>query len=159
MHHPLNITPARMVLDGREWVPAEWADSLADALREKQRTRQAHAHQFAAIHELWENLPMRHKDAPYAASAEAFRKHGLCATGHCDVDTVVFENHDAAMASAPFIAKLARKAHGYALTVVRGNLVVCSTPHSQSYAAMGKERFQQSKQDVLAWGEELLGVR
>ena len=56
------------------------------------------------------------------------------------------------------MARLARAAHGYALTIVRGPLVVCSTPHSQSYKAMGKEAFAKSKNDVLDWAERLLGV-
>jgi len=159
MQHPLNVTPASIYMDGREWVPKEWADSLVDALREKQRSQQAHSHQFAAIHDLWSNLPLRHAQAPYAASAEAFRKHGLIATGHCHVEMVAFEDKDQACKAAPFIAALARKAHGYALVVVRDALVICSTPHSQSYKAMGREVFQRSKSDVLAWGEELLGVR
>lgn len=159
MQHPLNIRPATIHMDGQEWVPAEWANALADALREKQRSQQSHSHQFAAINDLWANLPLRHADAPYAKSAEAFRKHGLCATGHCDVDTVAFETKDQALKAAPFIAALARKAHGYALVVVRDALVICSTPHSQSYRSMGKDRFHQSKSDVLAWGEELLGVK
>lgn len=158
MKHVLNIKPARMVLDGEEWVQASWADALADALREKQRSQQSHSHQFAAINDLWANLPLHHADAPYAASAEAFRKHGLIVEGFCDVDTISFESHAAAKAAAPFIAKLARKAHGYALTVVRGELVICRTPHSQSYKAMGKETFQKSKQAVLDWGHSLLGV-
>jgi hypothetical protein len=152
------ISPARIIIDGVEWVPASWADELAEMLREKQRTQASHNHQFAEIHDLWGNLPISHASAPYAASAEAFRKHGLIATGHCDVDTISFESQDAAKKAAPFIAKLARKAHGYALTVVRGPLVVCSTPHSQSYKAMGKEVFEQSKRDVLNWGHEILGV-
>lgn len=159
MQHPLNITPARIVLDGKEWVPAEWAESLADALREKQRSQQSHNHQFAAIHDLWANLPLRHANAPYAASAEAFRKHGLIATGHCDVETVSFESKEQACAAAPFIANLARKAHGYALTIVRGPLVICSTPHSQSFKAMGKDVFHQSKADVLDWGMALLEAK
>lgn len=159
MQHPLNITPARLVMDGEEWVPATWADSLADALREKQRSQKSHSHQFAAIHDLWANLPLRHANAPYAASAEAFRKHGLIATGHCDVETIAFESKEQACAAAPFIAKLARKAEGYALVIVRDALVICSTPHSQSYKAMGKEMFHQSKADVLGWGEEMLGVK
>ena len=164
MQHPLNITPARLVMDGEEWVPATWADSLADALREKQRSQQSHSHQFAAIHDLWANLPLRHANAPYAASAEAFRKHGLIATGHCDVETIAFEDHDSAKAAAPAIARLARskqdsKGTRYVLVVVRGPLVICSTPHSQSYKAMGKDVFHQSKADVLGWGEEMLGVK
>lgn len=157
--HPLSIKPARMVLDGKEWVPAEYAEALAEALRKKQRTQASHDHQFAEIHDLWENLPHSHAQAPYAQSAEAFRKHGLIATGHCDTETVAFEDQAAAIKAAPFIADLARKAHGYALTVVRGPLVVCSTPHSQSYKAMGAEVFNKSKRDVLEWGYALLGVK
>lgn len=117
-------------MDGEEWVPASWADALADALREKQRTQQSHGHQFAAIHDLFDSLPISHANAPYAASKEAFRKHGLIVRGWCDTETIAFEDRDAAIKAAPFIADLARKAHGYALTVVRGPLVVCSTPHS-----------------------------
>jgi hypothetical protein len=154
-----HLKPARMTLDGAEWVEAWAYDQALLALAEKQRTTAAHNHQFAAIHDLYENLPISHAGAPYAASAEAFRKHGLIVTGHCDTDTLAMPSQEAAIAAAPFIAKTARKAHGYALTVVRGALIVCSTPHSQSFKAMGKERFQQSKADVLDWAETLLGVR
>lgn len=156
--HPLNIRPAEIVLDGKAWVPADWANALADALREKQRSQQSHNHQFAEIHDLWANLPHSHGNAPYAASAAAFRKHGLIATGHCDVETIDCESHEVACRVAPVVAANARKAHGYALVVVRGPLVVCSTPHSQSFKAMGKDRFHKSKADVLDWGHALLGV-
>jgi hypothetical protein len=156
--HPLNIRPASMTIDGREWVPAEWAYSLYDRLRQKQRSQASHNHQFAEIHDLWANLPHNHAQAPYAASAEAFRKHGLIATGHCDVETIDCESHEVACRVAPVVAANARKAHGYALVVVRGPLVVCSTPHSQSFKAMGRERFHQSKADVLEWGKALLEV-
>ena len=156
--HDLNIRPAMIYMDGQEWVPKAYADALEARLREKQRTAQAHRHQFAEIRDLWENLPASHADAPYAKSAEAFRKHGLIEAGFCDTETVSFETPDQARAAAPFIADLARKAHGYALIVARGPLVVCSTPHSQSYKAMGKKRFQASKQAVLEWGYRLLGA-
>ena len=156
--HPLNIHPETVWLEGKEWVPAAYAKDLAEMLREKQRSDASHKAQFAEIRNLWANLPHTHGNAPYAASAEAFRKHGLIAKGFCDVQTVDCETHSAALAAAPLIADLARKAHGYALTVVRGPLVVCSTPHSQSYKAMGKEQFQASKQAVLDWGHEVLGV-
>jgi hypothetical protein len=159
MQHPLTIRPAMMHLEGQDWVPAAWAFALADALREKQRSAASHNHQFAAINDCFESLPIHHAQAPYAANADAFRKHGLIATGHCDVDTVAFASDAEARKAAPFIANLARKAHGYALTVARGPLVICSTPHSQSFKAMGRERFHKSKADVLAWAETLLEVR
>lgn len=156
--HPLTMRPATVFMDGQEWVPSSYADALAEKLRQKQRSDASHRQQFAEIRNLWENLPHRHANAPYAKSAEAFRKHGLIEAGYCDVETVVFEDQEAACTAAPFIASLARKAHGYAIVVVRGNLVVCSTPHSQSYKAMGKEVFQESKQAVLDWGHRVLGV-
>lgn len=156
--HPLNMRPARIFYEGQEWVPAAWAEQLSDKLREKQRTTASHNHQFAEIHDLWANLPICHADAPYAKSAEAFRKHGLIATGHCDVETYSLADPDAAIAAAPSIARMARKAEGYALVVARGPLVICTTPHSQSYKAMGKDRFNASKQDVLEWGHRMLGV-
>lgn len=156
--HPLNLRPASMIIDGEEWVPKTYADTLADKLREQQRSRASHNQQFAEINDLWANLLHHQASAPYAKSADAFRKHGLIATGHCDTDTIVFESKAAACAAAPVIANLARKAHGYALVIVRKNFVICSTPHSQSYKAMGKERFQASKQAVLDWGHSILGV-
>lgn len=151
--------PETLFYDGQEWVPKSWADTLADKLKEKQRSQQSHNHQFAEIADCFANLPMHHAGAPYAASADAFRKHGLIVTGFCDVDTVAFETPDQAKAAAPFISRLARLAHGYAVTVARGNFVVCSTPHSQSYKAMGKEKFHASKAAVLDWAHGLLGVR
>ncbi len=153
-----NIRAQAMYFGGQAWVPMSVADELAEKLREKQRTTASHNHQFAEIHDLWQNLTIDHAHAPYAASADAFRKHGLIETGFCDVDTVAFETPEQAQAAAPFIASLAREAYGYAVTVARGPLVVCSTPHSQSYKAMGKERFHESKQAVLDWGYALLGV-
>ena len=158
MENPLNIRPAKMVVDGKVWVPEEYALALADKLRIKQRSTASHNHQFAEIHDLWENLPADHAQAPYAASADAFRKHALIQAGYCDVDTLAFETQAQAIKSAPFIARTARKAHGYALTIVRGSLVVCSTPHSQSFKAMGKDKFHESKQAVLDWGHMILGV-
>jgi hypothetical protein len=158
MRHEPDISAHSIVIDGQEWVPRSAYDAVMEKLREKQRSTASHNHQFAEIHDLWANLPHSHAQAPYAASAEAFRKHGLIATGHCDTQTVSFASKADAMAAAPFIADLARKAHGYALTVVRGPLVICSTPHSQSYKAMGKDLFHKSKSDVLDWGHALLGV-
>lgn len=153
-----NIRPQTVWADGVEWVPKAYAESLLDRLRKKQRSTESHNHQFAEINDLWQNLPIAHAEAPYAASADAFRKHGLIVTGHCDVETIDCEDHEVAKRVAPVVAAKARKADGYAIVVVRGPLVVCSTPHSQSYKAMGREMFQKSKQDVLDWGHALLGV-
>lgn len=120
------------------------------------RTTNTHNHQFAEIDNLFANLPDWHAGAPYARSREAFRKHGLIKTGYCDVDLIDFESKEQACEAAPTIAKLARKAHGYAIVVVRGSQVVCTTPHSQSMNAMGGARFNESKSAVMNWGVQLL---
>ena len=78
--HPLHMRPATLFMDGQEWVPATYADALADMLRKKQRTDASHRQQFAEIRDLWENLPHRHANAPYAQSADAFRS--ICCINH-----------------------------------------------------------------------------
>ncbi len=151
--------PATMTIDGVEWIE-KWAyDEARKALLEKQRSKASHGHQFAAINDMFDNLPISHAGAPYAASKEAFRKHGLIATGHCDVSTIDCESHELACRVAKSIANAERAAHGYALVIARGPLVIASTPHSQSYQAMGKDLFNKSKADVLAWAETMLGVQ
>lgn len=156
--HPLNMKPARMVMDGQEWVAAEYADALERKLAEKQRSTASHNRYFASIVDMFGNLPATHAQAPYAASAEAFRKHGLIESGYCDADTLAMPTHEAAIAAAPFVANLARKAHGYATTVVRGPLIICTTPHSQSFKAMGKERFHESVAACEEWAKRVLGI-
>lgn len=144
--------------EGKEWVPLEAFRDLQQKLMQKQRSQASHNHQFARINDLFENLTLEHAAAPYAKSADHFRKHGLIVTGHCDTDTIVCESMEAAKASAPMVARLARSAHGYAIVTVRGPVITCSVPHSQSMKAMGKERFEKSKADVIRWAEDLLGV-
>ena len=120
------------------------------------RTTNSHNHQFAEIDNLYANLPDWHAGAPYAKSREAFRKHGLIAAGFCDVDVIDFSTQEQACEAAPTIAALARRGHGYAIVVVRGTQVICTTPHSQSMKAMGGKRFNESKQAVMEWGMGLL---
>lgn len=150
--------PAIMHMDGVDWVEKSAYDAAMAALLEKQRSTASHNRYFAHIIDLYHNLPVAHAHAPYAASPEAFRKHGLIASGYCDTDTLVFETPEQAVKAAPFIAKTARKGYGYATTIAKGPLVICSTPHSQSFKAMGKDAFHKSVADVEGWAEALLGV-
>lgn len=159
MQHPLNIRPARVYMDGQDWVPASWADALADALREKQRSQQAHNHQFAAINACFESLPARYAGAGFAANKDHFRKHGLIATGHCDAATSVWPDEETARRVSVIEKAKGMAEHGYAVVKVEGCVVHLWTPHSQSYRAMGKDAFTKSKADVLDWAERLLGVR
>lgn len=151
--------PAVMHLDGIKWIEKAAYDAAIEALAEKQRSQAAHNRYFANIVDMFHNLPASHSQAPYAASEDAFRKHGLIAGGFCDTETLDMGDREAALKAAPFVAALARKAHGYAVVVVRGPLIICSTPHSQSFKAMGKDRFHASVATCEAWAETVLGVR
>lgn len=156
--HPLNIRPARMVMDGREWVDAAYAEALERKLAEKQRTQASHNHHFAAINDLYANLRIEHAQAPYAASQDAFRKHALIATGYCDVFCHVFESKGDMMAVGKVLKDEAEGRHGYALCSYNGNILTLRTPHSQSFKAMDKETFYASKAACLDWAAALLGV-
>ena len=46
----------------------------------------------------------------------------------------------------------------YAIVTVTGSLVTVYTAQSQSYRAMGKDKFQASKQAVLDLIAEMIGV-
>ena len=155
MHH----RPAVMHMDGVEWVEKSAYDAAMSALQEKQRSTASHNRWFAHLVDMFGNLPAAHAQAPYARSAEAFRKHALIESGYCEAETLAMPTHDAAIAAAPFVSSLAKKAHGYAVTVVRGTLIVCTTPESQSFKAMGKERFHASVAACEDWAERLLGVK
>ena len=154
-HHRLSI----MHMDGVDWVEKSAYDAINAALLEKQRSTASHNRYFAHLVDMFGNLPAAHASAPYAASAEAFRKHALIEAGYCDMDALAMPTQAEAIAAAPFVAKLARKAHGYAVTVVRGSLIVCTTPHSQSFKAMGKDAFHASVAACEDWAERLLGVK
>jgi hypothetical protein len=148
-----------MHMDGVDWVEKSAYDAIDAALQEKQRSTASHNRYFAHLVDMFGNLPSAHASAPYASSAESFRKHALIEAGYCDQDALAMPTQAEAIAAAPFVAKLARKAHGYAVTVVRGSLIVCTTPHSQSFKAMGKDAFHESVAACEDWAERLLGVK
>lgn len=125
---------------------------------ERERPMRSHRHQFAWLKSAWETLPERLHDRPWAASPETLRKHALIATGHCNVEVIDAGSNAAGERIAAFVANLGNKAHGYCVVARRGRAVTCYTPHSQSLAAMGRDRFQKSKTDVLEWVSGLLGV-
>lgn len=157
-NHSAGIHAQIMVMDGDEWILKSAYDEVCEKLAEKQRSKESHNRYFAAINDMFQNLPARHADASYAKSQDHFRKHGLMMGGFCDVATVDVETHSAALAIAPVVSENAKKAHGHALTIVRGSLVVCTTPHSQSFKAMGKDKFHESVAACEEWAKALLGI-
>lgn len=123
-----------------------------------ERSAKSHRHAFAFVRTAWDNLPEAMKDAPFAKSPEHLRKHGLVVTGFCETDMIAVGDEARAERVAAFVSRAAVRMHGYALTAVEGPVVYCHTPLSQSLKAMGGRRFHESKQRLLEWLAELIGV-
>jgi len=116
------------------------------------RSAESHAHQFAFINEAWKNLPERlAKDFPTAAH---LRKRALIETGFFNETVLDVGTKEAAVA----VATTLRAKDEFAWIVVRGHVVVMREAKSQKRTAMDKVEFQASKDAVLGWVSELLGV-
>ncbi len=125
---------------------------------ERGRSPASHRHQFAWINDAWLTLPEAHRGQPWAETAETMRKHALIAKGYHQTYTLdCGANATAQRIKAALVAAEAR-GHGYAIGQVRGPVVTVWTPESQSMRAMGAERFQQSKSDIMDWIADKLGV-
>ena len=85
---------------------------------------------------------------------EVFRAHGLIATGYCNKRQVVLPSKRAAEAVAAFM----RPSSPLAIIKTEGCVVTEWTAESQAYRAMGKRRFQESKDAVLDWAYALVGA-
>lgn len=123
-----------------------------------ERSKKSHRHAFAFIRTTWENLPDDAKHAPWAQTADTLRKHALIRTGYCDAEMIAVGTDRRAERVAVSMSRLATRLHGYAITEVSGPVVYCFTPESQSLKAMGGARFQASKQAILEWCADLIGV-
>lgn len=122
----------------------------------RDRSMKSHRHQFAELRSAFDSLPERLLDMPYAQSTETLRKHALIVTGFADVETIDAGSKAAAERVAAYAGKLATKAHGYAIVTVKGPIVRCFTPHSQSVRAMDAQTFQRSKTRMIDWLAALL---
>lgn len=149
--------------DGESFIPASpaWAKRADDRYvvgeryyveLSEERSINSHRHFFASIAEAWKNLP--DDQAMRFPTPDHFRKHGLIMTGWRDERTFVCASHAEALRFAAFV----RPMDEYAVIVVREAVVKVWTAKSQSTKAQGKKDFQKSKDDVLAWCAEQVGV-
>lgn len=121
-------------------------------VEEKQRSAASHRHYFAAVNEAWANLPQeRAKDHP---SADHLRKFALIMTGFRDERTLVASSRAEAQRLAAFV----RPMDDYAVVTVEGALVRVLTAKTQNMRAMGAKQFQESKNAVLDYLAEMIGV-
>jgi hypothetical protein len=118
----------------------------------EERSIVSHRHYFAALHSLWLNMPER--ASHQFPSEEHLRKHCLIMTGFRDERSFVASSKAEALRLAAFI----RPVDEYAVVSVHEATVLVWTAQSQSMKAMGKKRFQDSKQAVLDFAADLVGV-
>lgn len=117
-----------------------------------ERSDASHRHFFASVKNAWDNLPdERLDDYP---SPEHLRKKALIACGYADHRDHICASKIEARKLRAFIKPL----DGYAIIECRENVVRVWTARSQSVKAMGPKDFQDSKQRVLDWLDDLLGV-
>lgn len=121
-------------------------------VEEQQRSTATHNHEFAWLQEAWNSLP---DDllAQYPNS-EVLRKHGLIAKGYCTMVQHVVPT----VAEAERLAAILKPRDVYAIVVQRRNVVTEYAAVSQSKRAMGAPQFQASKQALMEFVGELLGV-
>lgn len=125
---------------------------------ERHRSDKTHRHQFAWIADAWANLPESMAFEPWAATPETLRKHALVQTGFYEQAVIDCGDDAVARDVARQIISARRKSEGYAHGVVRRGVAVVRWPESQSYKAMGAERFRESKNAILDWIASQLGV-
>lgn len=118
------------------------------------RSMNSHRHYFAMVHEGWQNLPEAYADAPWAQSSEHLRAYALIKTGYCDSHSLVCTNK----AEAQRVAAFVRPTTPYGLVLVKDAVVTRYEAKSQAVKAMGRKDFQASKDAVLNFIEDLIGV-
>jgi hypothetical protein len=116
------------------------------------RSWTSHRHQFAWLHEAWLSLPEH--IAGRFLNEEQLRKHALIAGGFCDGTSIAC----ASRAEAERWLRVLTRDDPYCIVKIKGNTLMRFTAQSQARNAMGKERFQASKQAVLDYVDGLLGI-
>lgn len=118
----------------------------------KERSDASHAHYFASIKNGFDSLPDEQRDE--YPTPEHLRKKMLVRAGYADERSIVCASKAEALRVAAFIKPL----DDYAVVTVREAVVRVYTARSQSYRAMGKKDFYESKEAVLSAIDDLLGV-
>jgi len=126
-----------------------WLEEVSD------RSWVSHRHEFAWIAEAWQNLPEQLADT--FPTPEHLRKAALIATGYFR-ETVI----DAGNAAAALrVAAYARGEDEFASVKARGSTVIVRKARSQrmhGHDRMDKTEFQASKDAIIGWISQLIGV-
>jgi hypothetical protein len=156
------MKPVLMQWDGESLHPVRGQEKLADTefvigqryrmVELEDRSMASHRHEFAWLKTAWDNLP-EHL-APAYPSPEHLRKRALIAAGFCS--EIITDA--GSRAAAERVAATCRFLDEFALVEVRGSAVVVRRAESQSWKAMGRERFQASKTAIMEIVADMIGV-
>lgn len=117
------------------------------------RSLASHNHYFASLNDAWKNLPEgMEADFP---TVEHLRKFALIQTGYHTQQTYACGSPEEAVR----LAAALRSVDEFSVVVIRGATVTRMTAQSQSIANMGRRTFQKSKDAVLDYVSNLIGVR
>lgn len=116
------------------------------------RSIASHRHYFAALTEAWLNLP-DHLATQFRTS-EHLRKFALVKAGYADQRSIVCASKAEAQRVAAFVTPM----DDYAVVIVSEAVVTVYTAKSQSLKAMGAKTFAESKDAVLIYVADLIGV-
>lgn len=120
-----------------------------------ERSSQSHNHFFASVADTWSNLP--DDLAVQFATPDILRKHALIMTGFRRERKFIASSKAEARKIAAFLRPQSVR-DDYAFISVNDCVVIEWKAKSQSYREMGKEDFQRSKQAVIDFLAELIGV-
>lgn len=118
----------------------------------EERSAASHRHYFASVNEAWQNLPENLVEQ--FQTSEHLRKWCLIRAGYAEHRNIVA----ASKAEAQRIAAFVKPMDSYAVVTVRDSVVTVYTAESQSMKAMGKQRFQESKDAVLSLLAAMIGT-
>ena len=118
----------------------------------EQRSAASHRHYFAAIHEAWQSLPENLVEQ--FPTDEHLRRWCLIRAGYCQHRDIVASSKAEALRISAFVKPM----DPYAVVAPRGCVVTVWTAESQSTKAMGKQRFQESKDAVLGLIATMIGT-
>lgn len=123
----------------------EWVD----------HSMQSHRHQFAFIKEAWNSFPDALREQ--YPSPEHLRKHGLIRRGFCTMQQYSCGSRPEAKRMAAILRQYVDE---YAIIDLDEDrpIVTVLEAESQSFRAMNNKRFQESKQALMEFVGDLIGV-
>lgn len=119
------------------------------------RSPNSHAHYFASVADAWSNLPESYRGR--WLTPDELRAHALIHTGYANPPQhFVCATHAEAQRLCKHLAQV--EPDIYAEIVLDGTTVTRLTSKSQSYRAMKRREFQDSKTKVLDYLSAMIGV-